>query len=143
MYSDTIFLLYFRFLSCSNGVSYISFAYFIPEFFSEGTKSQLLDFQICTFVLWLCKPPKLKSSSSILFVWLFVCLFVWWCLTPLSTIFQLYRGGQFLLEEDIGGPGENHWLAASHWQTSSHNVVSSRPLAMKVILTHIVGGYVH
>ena len=25
----------------------------------------------------------------------FVCLFVWWCLTPLSTTFQLYRGGQF------------------------------------------------
>jgi len=24
----------------------------------------------------------------------FLCLFVWLCLTPLSTIFQLYRGGQ-------------------------------------------------
>jgi hypothetical protein len=31
-----------------------------------------------------------------------------WCLTPLSTIFQLDRGRQCLLVEEIGVPGENH-----------------------------------
>jgi len=33
---------------------------------------------------------------------------------PLSTIFQLYRGGLFLLVEETGVPGENHRPAASH-----------------------------
>ena len=42
-----------------------------------------------------------------------------WC----STIFQLYRGGKFLLVEENGVPGENHQPAASHQQTVSHNVV--------------------
>jgi hypothetical protein len=38
--------------------------------------------------IWRC-----KSMSWL--VCLFVCLFAWWCLTPLSTTFQLYRSGQF------------------------------------------------
>jgi len=44
-----------------------------------------------------------------------------WCLT----IFQLYRGSQFYWWRSTW---ENH-TAASHWQTLSHNVVSSTHLS--------------
>jgi hypothetical protein len=41
----------------------------------------------------LCRKCKKKLILSyILFYCIVCCLFVWWCLTPLSTIF---RGGQF------------------------------------------------
>ena len=32
-----------------------------------------------------------------------------------------------VLVEATWEPGENHWPVASHWQTLSHNVVSSTP----------------
>jgi len=32
-----------------------------------------------------------------------------------------------LFVEETGVPGENHRYVASHWQTLSHNIVSSTP----------------
>ena len=41
-----------------------------------------------------------------------------------------------------GGPGENHRPVASHWQTWSHNVVSSTP-RLSEIRSHNVSGDRH
>ena len=47
-----------------------------------------------------------------------------------------------LLMEETGIPGENHLPVASHWQTLSHNVLSSTPHMMG-IQTHNVSGDKH
>ena len=47
-----------------------------------------------------------------------------------------------LLVEETGIPGENHRPAASHWQTLSHNVVSSTP-CLSGIQTHNLSGDRH
>ena len=64
------------------------------------------------------------------------------CLTPLSTIFQLYRGGQFCWWRKPEYTGENNRPVLSHRQILSHNVVSSTP-RLSGIRTHNVIGNRH
>ena len=47
-----------------------------------------------------------------------------------------------LLVEETRVPWENHWPAASHWQTLLHNVVKSVP-CLSEIQTHSVSGDRH
>jgi hypothetical protein len=87
-------------------------------------------------------PPMIYHLSEISKVkmMIYACLFVWWCLTPLSTIFQLYRGGQFYWWMETGETGVNHRPVSSHWQTLWHNVVH---LALMEIRTHNISGDRH
>jgi hypothetical protein len=64
----------------------------------------------------------MKYSRLTLIIWIKVTVF-YTTFNNVSVISWL----SVLLVEETGEPGENHQSAASHWQTLSHNVVSSAP----------------
>jgi hypothetical protein len=99
----------------------------------------LIIWQLSFLSLWFYHDICFVSSFfSLPFIW-FGCL-VLWCLTPLSTIFQLYRGGHFYWWRKSEKPGENHQPITSHWQTLSLNVAH---LTLSGIRTHNINGDRH
>jgi len=71
-------------------------------------------------------------------VWLYYLMFAWWCLTPLSTIFQLYRGSQFYWWSKPEDPEKT--IDLSQVADILHNV---EHLVLIEIRTHNISGDRH
>jgi len=78
--------------------------------------------------------PVWRRKIAIRNIWSHPYMLWLWCLVPLLTLFQLYRGDLFFLwfffffvkETRVHRESESDRPVASHW-TLSHNVVSSTP----------------
>ena len=90
---------------------------------------------------WFFQDPPVSSTNKtdhhdITEILLEVILCGLWCLSPLSTIVQLYRGGKFHSWRKPEYPQENQRPATSSWQTLSHTIT----LIISEVWTHNISG---
>ena len=107
--------------------------------FSRSGWSDVTSLRTCLSLNGLWNLPVVVCISAVIVAQCTISLFMIWfglrCFIPLSGIFQLYRGGQF-----IGG--ENRRPVASHWQIY-HILLYRIHLAMNGVRTHNFSGDRH
>jgi hypothetical protein len=136
-------VVYFNFIMVGNvNIKHLYFFYQETSIFFKRILTELkIEQSFFPFILgiWLhnniCMWNKQHNFAS-LFLLVLVFFFGLWCLTLLSTIFQLYYES-VLLAEETGVPGENHWPVVRHWQTLSYNVESSIPRHERGLISHL------
>ena len=79
----------------------------------------------------------LQETQNLFLVWEFSTYIKWYKygLMVFKATFNsisVISWRSFLLVEETGGPGENHWPVASHGQTLSHNVVHHALIGIRI-----------